>query len=453
MKHKSILTIAVVFAVIYIAMAGTASAKSMYLIADHTSKAFDAYNINPDGTATYQARYTLQYASAPAGLAVDTDSNTLMVTTESGLAGFEMVNANDMTFLGTQSGSSNMGGIEVDEINNVIYAIKRGTNDLYVYDWNPSTRTATPRAGNPQQLANTVYGMGTAINDNAGLLYVADSRSNNVRAYSTSGYGLLNTYTVSGFNPTDVEVDTVRGYLYTSEPDGSCASGTGGSNTKLARINLANSQITYEDVGYGIMGIAVDEVTGYVYLTEGCNAGSLQVLNTNLQQIQRTASLGNPAGIVIPQSQISYNPLNLEKTDGLTQANPGATLTYQISYQNLNQYAVSNVVITDDIPAGTTFVSADNGGTHSAGVVTWNIGSLAQGATGTVTVTVTVDAGTSGMITNYATIDSAEIIATTVYDQTNIVPGTNGEIPEFPTIALPIAAIFGLMFLLQRRKD
>ncbi|MDF1558275.1 MAG: PEF-CTERM sorting domain-containing protein, partial [ANME-2 cluster archaeon] len=31
---------------------------------------------------------------------------------------------------------------------------------------------------------------------------------------------------------------------------------------------------------------------------------------------------------------------------------------------------------------------------------------------------------------------------------------TNGtEIPEFPTVALPIAAILGLMFLFQRRKD
>ncbi|WP_242492487.1 PEF-CTERM sorting domain-containing protein [Methanolobus psychrotolerans] len=32
-------------------------------------------------------------------------------------------------------------------------------------------------------------------------------------------------------------------------------------------------------------------------------------------------------------------------------------------------------------------------------------------------------------------------------------PGKNGEIPEFPTIALPIAAILGLAFFFQRRKE
>ena len=42
--------------------------------------------------------------------------------------------------------------------------------------------------------------------------------------------------------------------------------------------------------------------------------------------------------------------------------------------------AASNVVVSDALPAGVTFVSADNGGTESGGVVTWPaVASLANG--------------------------------------------------------------------------
>src|SRR5258706_278315 len=40
----------------------------------------------------------------------------------------------------------------------------------------------------------------------------------------------------------------------------------------------------------------------------------------------------------------------------------------------------SGVVISDTVPANTSFVSATGGGTLAAGVVTWNIGNLAAGA-------------------------------------------------------------------------
>ena len=57
-------------------------------------------------------------------------------------------------------------------------------------------------------------------------------------------------------------------------------------------------------------------------------------------------------------------------------------------------------MIRDTIPAGTTFVSATNGGTVQGTDVVWNIASVPAGATGlTVSFTVTVTAST-GSITN-----------------------------------------------------
>ena len=46
------------------------------------------------------------------------------------------------------------------------------------------------------------------------------------------------------------------------------------------------------------------------------------------------------------------------------------------------------MVITDRIPVSFTFVAASSPGVHSNGVVTWNLGTVAMGASGTVTVAV-----------------------------------------------------------------
>ena len=51
----------------------------------------------------------------------------------------------------------------------------------------------------------------------------------------------------------------------------------------------------------------------------------------------------------------------------------GKTLTYTLTYTNSGSYATSgSYVITDALPANTTFVSASGGGTNAGGIVTWN---------------------------------------------------------------------------------
>ena len=58
---------------------------------------------------------------------------------------------------------------------------------------------------------------------------------------------------------------------------------------------------------------------------------------------------------------------------------------------NVGNTTATGVIATDVLPNHTTFVSASDGGTFANGVVTWNIASLAAGATVTRTVTVTVN--------------------------------------------------------------
>src|SRR5439155_6112946 len=71
----------------------------------------------------------------------------------------------------------------------------------------------------------------------------------------------------------------------------------------------------------------------------------------------------------------------------------------------------SGVVITDTIPGNTSFVSATGGGALAAGVVTWNVGALNAGSSGSVQLVVQVASPlTNGTVISNATfgIDSNE---------------------------------------------
>src|SRR5206468_388594 len=82
--------------------------------------------------------------------------------------------------------------------------------------------------------------------------------------------------------------------------------------------------------------------------------------------------------------------LTISKTDAPDPVNAGSNITYTISYSNSGTANATGVVITDAIPVNTSFVSATGGGTLAAGVVTWNIGNLAAGASTSVQLVVQV---------------------------------------------------------------
>lgn len=92
--------------------------------------------------------------------------------------------------------------------------------------------------------------------------------------------------------------------------------------------------------------------------------------------------------------------LTISKSAPATVAS-GANLTYTISYSNTGPANVADVVIRDPLPAGTTFVSATNGGTLIGGNVVFDLGTVNPGgAAQTVSFTVTVDTPAGGTVEN-----------------------------------------------------
>ena len=91
------------------------------------------------------------------------------------------------------------------------------------------------------------------------------------------------------------------------------------------------------------------------------------------------------------------DPVVVVTKTGPATAAAGANLSYTISYQNLGPSAAASATLVDTLPAGVTFVSATGGGTFNATqrTVTWTLGGVANGASGSRGLVVKIAGGTA----------------------------------------------------------
>lgn len=71
--------------------------------------------------------------------------------------------------------------------------------------------------------------------------------------------------------------------------------------------------------------------------------------------------------------------LKIKKTTSTPFIQAGDEAMFTITITNHKDETAANVVVTDPLPNGLSFVSADNGGTNNNGVVTWNLGDMPTG--------------------------------------------------------------------------
>lgn len=77
--------------------------------------------------------------------------------------------------------------------------------------------------------------------------------------------------------------------------------------------------------------------------------------------------------------------LKIRKETSTPLIEPGDVAEFSISVINHREEATVNTVVTDELPAGLTFLSASDGGTYSNGIITWNLGSIPSGHVRTLT--------------------------------------------------------------------
>jgi len=379
-------TVGLIGCIVCLALAGTASAKSLYVISHH-DVTFQAYNIDKDDGSLLLQATTSVGDWGPAGLAVHADTATLFVTYE-----FQsyvwVLDATTMTELDKvpTPGAGDLAGIDLDDVNDIVYAVDRFTDKLYAYEWDRDALLLTLKDGYPKVLDNCEGGLGLAYDELAETLWVACSYysgTGTARAYQLDGM-TGDWFQVDSFvpviPPVGIAVDRMRGYVYTTAPTTGCANAPSGY-TKLSMFDLGSREEVSFEMGHGGMGIAVDETFGYAYLTGGCDGDDIGCWNMwnatdpnhPVGLFDSTGYIGSPAGIAT--GNVSFSPLNLTKTDGLDEGDcavVGGTLTYEICFDNTaNLFAVEDIVLEDLIPAGMELLWASDGGIEDNGVCRW----------------------------------------------------------------------------------
>ncbi len=125
--------------------------------------------------------------------------------------------------------------------------------------------------------------------------------------------------------------------------------------------------------------------------------------------------------------------LQLTKTNNQDIAEPGQTVTYVLTIDNIGGVIATGVTITDTLPTNTTFVGASHGGTESGGFVTWSVTDLDVGNSITRSVTLTLD---NPMPPGVTTIANNASVGDDGSHGPDINPDNNGDQDEDP-ILLP----------------
>ncbi|MGD0059303.1 MAG: DUF11 domain-containing protein [Verrucomicrobiia bacterium] len=137
----------------------------------------------------------------------------------------------------------------------------------------------------------------------------------------------------------------------------------------------------------------------------------------------------------------------VSKVASPTSVTVGSNVTYTLSVQNNGPAAATNVVLTDALPAGVSYVSAlANQGTtaQAGGVVTWSVGNLANSAGASATIVVSTVS--TGLISNTASVTYAGAASNSTASATitvNAVILTN-EVPNLAVAKVADAASYTL---------
>lgn len=247
------------------------------------------------------------------------------------------------------------------------------------------TATSTSGNYNASTLANTSFGViqsdPVAIAVDAARL--AFSITPSAPSVAANGATQL-TFTLHYSNDSAVAVTNaaISGNLATGATYVSCSGGTACGNT-AGNLSWSLGSLAAGATGSATLVMTVPNTWNTPSLTQ---VATLAATAPDSSPITKTASSS------VAVTGYSFNTpaaFVLTKTANAIQIAPGGSVTYTIDYSNYGGASASNVVITDTLPAGLAYAGSTGGGVNASGTVTWAVGSVAAGATGSVTVTAT----------------------------------------------------------------
>ncbi len=162
----------------------------------------------------------------------------------------------------------------------------------------------------------------------------------------------------------------------------------------------------------GNLGTLAPNASATVTLIVGVNAATRGSI-TNTATVQATETeVSTTNNSASQDTAINANvDLAITKVDSVDPATAGGPLNYTIVVTNNGPSTATNVVVTDTLPSTLTFGSGNSTVgtvTNTGNAVTANVGTLASGASATITLNTTVASTATGTITNTANVTATE---------------------------------------------
>ena len=258
-----------------------------------------------------------------------------------------------------------------------------------------SSTTADPNA------ANNSTSEPTAISVQADLSITKTDSVDPVIA----GNNLTYTITVDNAGPSDAQSVVV-------------------TETLPAGVTFVSSTGCVEDpAGVPTCSLGAIVSGGSAVYTVTVNVDANNTSGSISNSVAVSSSTADPDGTnnstIEPTTVISDADLSISKIDDVDPVIAGNNLVYTVSVSNAGPSDAQNVVVTDTLPAGVTFVSSSGCVEDPAGVPGCSLGNIAAGGNASYTVIVSVDANTTGTITNNASVSSATTDSNAANDSTS----------------------------------
>ena len=154
----------------------------------------------------------------------------------------------------------------------------------------------------------------------------------------------------------------------------------------------------------------------------------------------------------------SVADVSITKVASSTKVTVGDTIVYTISVANAGPDDASDVIVTDVLPGGVTYVSsASNVGSYDPATGRWDVGTLGAGET--VSLEITVEVVGTGTITNTASVastpdpDPGSSVASAAIESGDSLPATGLEMSLFAAWGLALLALGALLLNARRRHE
>ena len=320
--------------------------------------------------------------------------------------------------------------------------------------------------------SNACSQSGQTITWNLGNLALNESGSVTleVNMSNSAQNGLVeNTASISSAETTPNE--SKIGTAIVTAPVANISISNNPSQSTLYRSDTFTYSVSYVNGNLPVTNAVITDVLNsnlsFVSCTVSCsqsgqtitwNLGNLAANQTGsvnlVAQVRNNATLGgvsNTASVVTDQTSlvtastnvavIINDPipvLSVSATTSLNTINPGDNISYSVSYSNPSDLDVTNAVISTVLDPGVTLLTPCTViCTQSGQTISWNLGNLASGASGSLSFEVqTGNSFAPGLLSNTLNITSTESIPNSITSSVAVIPVSSG-----PTASLNIQKI------------